>query len=82
MSPGAPMGEDSSRNIAWIGPFQLGAWGENWHHNHHNESNSAKFGRQWQQIDIGWYFILALEKLGLATNVRRPRKKIDSIVLK
>jgi fatty-acid desaturase len=74
MSPGVPAGQDSSRNIWWLGPFQLGAWGENWHHNHHNEATSAKFSRQWFQIDVGWYFIWTMEKLGLAWNVRRPKQ--------
>jgi fatty-acid desaturase len=75
MSPEVPEGEDSSRNIWWLGPFQLGAWGENWHRNHHGEANSARFGRQWKQIDVGWYFILLLEQLGLAWDVRRPMEK-------
>jgi len=26
---------DSSMNVWWLGPFQLTAWGENWHKNHH-----------------------------------------------
>lgn len=74
LSPTAPMGEDSSRNIGWLGPLQLGAWGENWHYNHHHAANVAKFSRKWSQIDIGWYVISALEKVGLAWDVRRPRK--------
>jgi len=73
LSPGSVMGEDSSRNIGWLGPFQFGAWGENWHHNHHNAANVAKFSRSWSQIDIGWYSIVLMEKLGLAWDVRRPR---------
>jgi fatty-acid desaturase len=75
LSPGAPMGEDSSRNIWWLGPLQLGAWGENWHHNHHNAANIAKFSRHWAQVDVGWYLIWALERVGLAWDVRRPRKQ-------
>ena len=75
LSPGSVMGEDSSRNIGWLGPFQLGAWGENWHHNHHNAANVAKFSRHWTQIDVGWYCIFILEKLGLAKDVRLPREK-------
>jgi len=66
-----PIGEDSARNIGWLGPLQLTAWGENWHENHHSHPSSARFGRLWWQIDIGWYTICALEALGLATRVRR-----------
>jgi len=74
MHLGAKVGDsDSSRNIWWLGPFQLTAWGENWHRNHHSFANSAKFGLKWYQIDIGWYSILVLEKLGLARNVKRPK---------
>jgi stearoyl-CoA desaturase (delta-9 desaturase) len=64
---------DSSMNIWWLGPFQLAAWGENWHRNHHSAAGSARIGWHWWQVDIGWYFIRAMEFLGLASNVKRPR---------
>jgi stearoyl-CoA desaturase (delta-9 desaturase) len=70
MTPGLPEGADSSRNIWWLGPFQFGAWGENWHHNHHSDANAARFGRRWWQIDVGWYVISALKAVRLASNVR------------
>jgi stearoyl-CoA desaturase (delta-9 desaturase) len=72
MRPGRKDGEDSSQNLVWLGVFQ---WfqGENWHGNHHAKPGVAQFGwRRWQ-VDFGWYTILLLERLGLATNVRRPR---------
>lgn len=71
MTPGLPEGVDSSRNIWWLGPLQLGAWGENWHHNHHSDANSARFGRTRWQIDIGWYIICALKALGLASDYKK-----------
>ncbi len=64
---------DSSRNLWWLGPLQLTAWGENWHRNHHTFAGSARLGLQWWEVDIGWYFILAMESVGLARNVKRPR---------
>ncbi|PYS20400.1 MAG: hypothetical protein DMG11_29575 [Acidobacteria bacterium] len=70
LKPGLPEGVDSSQNIWWIGPFQVTAWGENWHGNHHSRPASACFSRHWWQIDIGWYVICGLRALGLATNVR------------
>jgi stearoyl-CoA desaturase (delta-9 desaturase) len=73
MKPGLPEGADTSRNIWWLGPLQLTAWGENWHGNHHAFPASARFSRAWWQVDIGWYVILGLEKLGLATQVRTFR---------
>ena len=66
-------GGDSSLNVWWLGPFQLTAWGENWHRNHHAEAGSARFGWSPLQTDIGWYVIRLLEILGLARDVRRPR---------
>jgi stearoyl-CoA desaturase (delta-9 desaturase) len=67
-----PEDGDTSKNIWWMGPLQMAAWGENWHRNHHSFANSAKFGLKWYQVDIGWYVICGLEKIGLATNVKRP----------
>ena len=64
---------DSSQNVWWLGPLQLTAWGENWHRNHHSNAGSARLGLRWWQIDVGWYFICALEAIGLASNVKRPR---------
>ena len=64
---------DSSQNVWWLGPFQMAAWGENWHRNHHSNAGSARFGLRWWQIDVGWYFLCMLERVGLARDVRRPR---------
>jgi fatty-acid desaturase len=70
LKPGLPEGVDSSQNIWWLGPLQVSAWGENWHGNHHAAPASAKFSRHWWQVDVGWYVIVGLEKLGLASNIR------------
>ena len=69
----AKEGGDSSINVWWLGPFQLTAWGENWHKNHHTHAGSARLGLRWFQTDIGWYFICLLEAVGLAHSVKRPR---------
>lgn len=71
MKPHAEGSTDHSQNLWWVGPLQLAAWGENWHENHHKTPWCAKFARHWWQVDVGWYVICALEKLGLATRVRR-----------
>lgn len=73
LSPDAPLGEDSSRNLWWLGPLQFTAWGENWHQNHHTDASSAKFSRHWWQIDIGWYLIKGFSALRLASDVRVRR---------
>ena len=83
MRPGRKDGEDSSQNLVWLGAMQF-FQGENWHANHHAKPWSARFGWRWRQIDFGWYAIVLLERLGLATKVRRPTAvqrgdSIDSI---
>ncbi len=72
MKKGVAPGEDSSQNLLWLGFFQ---WfqGENWHGNHHAEPNSAQLGWSWRQPDLGWAFIYVMEKVGLASRVRRRK---------
>lgn len=75
LMPGLPEGVDSSRNLWWLGPLQLGAWGENWHRNHHGDAQAARFGRRWWQTDLGWYVICGLKALRLASEVRLPKEQ-------
>jgi stearoyl-CoA desaturase (delta-9 desaturase) len=55
---------DTSRNI-----LPIGIWigGEELHNNHHGQGASAKFSTKWWEVDIGWAYILILQKLHLAT---------------
>src|SRR5260370_35691969 len=62
-------------NDWWLGPFQLTAWGENWHQNHHTHAGSARLGLRWYQTDIGWYFIWMLEAGGPAHSGKPPRAR-------
>ena len=71
MREGRKPGEDSSQNILWLAPLHF-FQGENWHGNHHAKPSSAKFGWKFWQVDIGWYAIVLLERLRLATAVKRP----------
>jgi stearoyl-CoA desaturase (delta-9 desaturase) len=48
------------------------AFGENWHGNHHAFPGSAKLGIEHGQFDPGWWFILCLKALGLATEIKTP----------
>ncbi len=61
---------DQSRNN-WL--IAVVALGEGWHHNHHAFPTSARHGLRRAQIDPSYGFILLLEKLGLAWNVRSPK---------
>jgi stearoyl-CoA desaturase (delta-9 desaturase) len=49
------------------------ASGEGWHNNHHHDPASASVQHKWWEIDLTYYHILLLEKLGLAKSVVRPR---------
>jgi stearoyl-CoA desaturase (delta-9 desaturase) len=61
---------DNSRNN-WI--VALLANGEGWHNNHHVDPASASNMHRWWEFDSIWVVIRALEMVGLATDVVRPR---------
>ena len=44
-------------------------WGEGWHNNHHAHPTSARHGLRWYEVDVNWYGIWTLEKLGLAKKI-------------
>jgi stearoyl-CoA desaturase (delta-9 desaturase) len=56
-------------NVRWFG---LVTFGECWHNNHHAFPGSAKLGLYPDQFDPGWLVLLALERLGLASNLMQP----------
>jgi stearoyl-CoA desaturase (delta-9 desaturase) len=58
---------DNSRNSLWLG---LVSGGEGWHNNHHAHPASARHGLAWYEIDLNWYTIWAMKKLGLVKKVR------------
>lgn len=52
--------------------FGLITFGECWHNNHHAFPGSAKLGLKPNQFDPGWLVLKALERLGLASNLKQP----------
>jgi stearoyl-CoA desaturase (delta-9 desaturase) len=62
--------DDTSTNLGWVA---LATFGEGWHNNHHRYPARARLG-EGRQIDISWWGIAALEKLGLVWNVKRGAK--------
>jgi stearoyl-CoA desaturase (delta-9 desaturase) len=62
---------DQSRNNFLFGVL---GFGEGWHNNHHAFPTSARFGLQWWQIDLGYWFISVLVLLGLASTERHSGK--------
>jgi stearoyl-CoA desaturase (delta-9 desaturase) len=47
-------------------------FGEGWHNNHHAFPASARHGLHRFQVDMSWWVIKAMEKLGLVWNVKVP----------
>lgn len=50
-------------------------FGESFHGNHHAFPHSAALGVEAGQVDPGYWFILALERLGLAWDIKGPRSE-------
>jgi stearoyl-CoA desaturase (delta-9 desaturase) len=59
---------DTSRNNFWLALITMG---EGWHNNHHHYMNSANQGFYWWEIDVTYYILKALEKVGLIWDVRK-----------
>jgi len=78
MRPQGQDDADSSQNVAWLAPLHF-FQGENWHRNHHAKPSVARLGWRLWQIDFGWYAIVLLEMVGLATSVKRisPQEMVD-----
>ncbi|MDI1237057.1 MAG: fatty acid desaturase [Polaromonas sp.] len=68
---------DASTNVS---PWGIIIGGEELHNNHHTYPTSAKFSVKPYEFDIGWVYIRAMEKVGLAT-VKKvpPRLQLGSI---
>lgn len=60
-------GENSRNN--WF--VALISNGEGWHNNHHGDQRSAAHGHKWYEVDVTYWTILLMEKVGLATDVKR-----------
>jgi stearoyl-CoA desaturase (delta-9 desaturase) len=58
---------DLSTNSFWVAIL---TWGEGWHNNHHAHPTSARHGLAWYEIDLNWYGIWLMKKLGIAKSVR------------
>jgi len=67
---------DDSRNNFWVA---LVTGGEGWHNNHHAYPVSARHGLAWYEIDVNYYGIRLLQRLGLASQVKtatlKPREE-------
>jgi stearoyl-CoA desaturase (delta-9 desaturase) len=60
---------DESRNNLLVALLTMG---EGWHNNHHAFPSSARHGLDRLQLDVSWWTIRALERVGLAWDVKLP----------
>lgn len=60
---------DNSRNKWFLGLVMLG---EGWHNNHHYFPASARQGMVWWEIDIAYYVLRLLHRLGRVTYLNLP----------
>lgn len=61
--------KDASRNNPFLAALTLG---EGWHNNHHHYMSSARQGFYWWEIDLSYYTLKALSRLGIVWDVRVP----------
>ena len=66
-------GKDDSRNNFWLAIITMG---EGWHNNHHYYPGSARQGFLWWEIDLTYYGLVILEKLGLIWDLRPVPKRV------
>ncbi len=60
---------DTSRNNLLVA---LLTFGEGWHNNHHHYMRSVRQGFFWWEIDVTYYALLGLERLGVVWDLRLP----------
>lgn len=64
---------DDSRN-SWV--LAIATTGEGWHNNHHHYPSSVRQGFRWWQIDVTYYVLWLLARVGLVWDLRRPPAEI------
>ena len=64
---------EESKNSLWLALLTMG---EGWHNNHHHYPLSARQGFFWWEIDLTYYVLLGLEKLGIVWDLQAPPKKM------
>ncbi|HEX4446727.1 MAG TPA: fatty acid desaturase [Polyangiaceae bacterium] len=60
---------DQSRNNALLAVITLG---EGWHNNHHHRMTCARHGLAWWEIDVTYYVLRALARVGVVWAIREP----------
>ncbi|UJR83822.1 acyl-CoA desaturase [Sandaracinus amylolyticus] len=65
--------KDDSRNNPFLAILTMG---EGWHNNHHHYMSSARQGFYWWEIDLTYYLLVAMEKVGLVWNLKQPPERV------
>lgn len=60
---------DSSRNLF---PLAVVTLGEGWHNNHHHHPSAARQGFRWWQLDVTYWTLRALRRVGVVRAIREP----------
>jgi len=61
--------EDDSKNN-WI--LAMITMGEGWHNNHHHYQSTANQGFFWWEVDLSYYILWSLARVGLVRDLRKP----------
>ena len=64
---------DTSRNNWFLAVITLG---EGWHNNHHYFQSSANNGFFWWELDITYYTLWTLSKLGIVWDLKKPPESV------
>lgn len=64
---------DDSRNNVWLALITLG---EGWHNNHHYYPASARQGFKWWEIDLTYYGLIILSRVGLIWDLRGVPQRV------
>ena len=59
--------DDDSKNSLFLALITMG---EGWHNNHHHYANTVRQGFRWWQIDMSYYLIWAMSKVGLVWGLK------------
>jgi stearoyl-CoA desaturase (Delta-9 desaturase) len=65
--------EDDSRNNWFLALITMG---EGWHNNHHHYQSTANQGFYWWEIDLSYYVLVSLARVGLVWDLRKPPQRV------
>ena len=65
--------KDESKNNFWLALITLG---EGWHNNHHHYQSSCRQGFRSHELDLTYYVLYALSKLGVVWDLKSPPRHV------